>query len=205
MENLQKGKHYFYSGIEYIVTGTIPMNLENKNEENIGIVYRPASDIEHSILGDAVVDMKTFNRDFIPTQLEKGMEVLAISMGKILGKYKIDEVDDKFAKATPTGTKKEILVLSPNINNDGTIEKIYEIYDCEALSSADFIYYSGYWKNVVRTRTTINIVFLPIIKEAVSRITSLLNTARYVDEKDLQDAISSIRNQLRSAYTKLGI
>ena len=93
---IQIDKHYYYKGNEYVVTGFCKVKTTS-GEWVDGVSYKKASEESTDIY---VRDKEAFECYFIPTTLEVGDIIIAVSMDKVVDEYEVTSIDSESSQAT---------------------------------------------------------------------------------------------------------
>ena len=117
-----KDKHYYYKGNEYVVVGFTKMKSTLDGTWVEAVQYKKAAEVDDPNIEPFTREKSDFEYKFIPAVLEVDMEIVAVSMGKLVAEYKVTEVGEDNATAeSPSGV--ELLVLK-NVNSNGSVVKV---------------------------------------------------------------------------------
>ena len=194
---IKKDKHYYYKGTEYVVTGFAKMKVPSGYSESWpeAVQYKRASEVDDEE-ADVFTRIKTdFIAKFIPTVLEAGDYIVAVSMGKIVAEYKVTEVEGNEARAvSPSGVA---LVVNKEIDSDGICTRI----SGGVAYTADYCYEMESMKMRITNEAIIN-AMCSSLSDGVTRVQtiSLQNTTF-----SLQEAQKSIDQTLKAVYAKFGV
>lgn len=194
---IKKDKHYYYKGMEYVVTGFTKMKVPSGYSESWpeAVQYKRASEVDDEE-ADVFTRIKTdFVDKFIPTVLEADDYIVAVSMGKIVAEYKVTEVEGNEARAvSPSGVA---LVVNKEIDSDGICTRI----SGGVAYTADYCYEMDSMKMRITNEAIINAI-CSSLSDGVTRVQtiSLQNTTF-----SLQEAQKSIDQTLKAVYAKFGV
>ena len=140
-------------------------------------------------------EQEGYEYKFIPAILEVDMEIVAVSMGKLVAEYKVTEVGEENATAiSPSGVE---LVVSKNINSDGTVTKV----SGGVAYTADYLVMMPDMKQRVNNRKIISDMS-GALSDAAARVQQISSSS---ETYDLQSAQASIDQTLETIYRKFGV
>lgn len=182
---IAKDKHYFYKGNEYVVVGFTKMKSTLDGTWVEAVQYKRATEVDDPNIEPFTREKSDFEYKFIPAVLEVDMEIVAVSMGKLVAEYKVTEVgEDNAAAISPSDVE---LVVSKNVSSNGEVTKV----------SGGVGYTAEYY------------VMMPDMKKRVSNRT-ITPTWLQLYPKELQGFNKSVQaprlmtfNQLKHLLTKL--
>lgn len=190
-----KDKHYFYKGTEYVVVGFTKMKSTLNGDWVEAVQYKRATEVDDPNVEPFTREQTDFEYKFIPAVLEVDMEIVAVSMGKLVAEYKVTEVGEDNATAeSPSGAE---LVVSKNVNSNGSVVKVLGGVDY----TADYYVMMEDMKKRVSNQTIIN-AMTASLSEGATRIAKISPSS---DTYDLQSAQASIDQTLQVIYNKFGI
>lgn len=190
-----KDKHYFYKGTEYVVVGFTKMKSTLNGEWVEAVQYKRATEVDDPSVEPFTREQTDFEYKFIPAVLEVDMEIVAVSMGKLVAEYKVTEVgEDNATSESPSGVA---LVVSKNVNSNGSVVKVSGGVDY----TADYYVMMEDMKKRVSNQTIVN-AMTASLSEGATRIAKISPSS---DTYDLQSAQASIDQTLQVIYNKFGI
>lgn len=190
-----KDKHYFYKGTEYVVVGFTKMKSTLNGEWVEAVQYKRATEVDDPNIEPFTREKSDFEYKFIPAVLEVDMEIVAVSMGKLVAEYKVTEVGEDNATAmSPSGVE---LVVSKNVNSNGSVVKVSGGVEY----TADYYVMMEDMKKRVSNQTIVN-AMTASLSEGATRIAKISASS---DTYDLQSAQASIDQTLQVIYNKFGV
>lgn len=205
---IQVDKSYRYDGDEYVVVGLLSMIAPNGEAV-------PAVSYRRKVAGDGgasggealmVRSQRWFEYLFVPTTLEIGDRVVAISGGSIVAGYEVVNIDEEANTATIKDVFSYTLTVSRDILKDGALTRVSDNTEAAPADTpkGDIEYY--YQMTDARERIANVLVvrkMIDMLIQAAERIHSIspINTAHY----NLEEAQRSLHQTLNIIYTKLGI
>lgn len=114
---IQIDKHYYYKGNEYVVTGFCRVKTLS-GEWVDGVSYKKASEESTDIY---VRDKEAFDYYFIPTTLEVGDIIIAVSMGKVVAEYEVTSIDSESSQATAKSPSGIDLIVNTAVDSDAVV------------------------------------------------------------------------------------
>lgn len=198
-----KDKHYFYKGTEYVVykgteyvvVGFTKMKSTLNGDWVEAVQYKRATEVDDPNVEPFTREQTDFEYKFIPAVLEVDMEIVAVSMGKLVAEYKVTEVGED--NATAESPSRAELVVSKNVNSNGSVVKVSGGVDY----TADYYVMMEDMKKRVSNQTIIN-AMTASLSEGATRIAKISPSS---DTYDLQSAQASIDQTLQVIYNKFGI
>lgn len=136
---IQIDKHYYYKGNEYVVTGFCKVKTTS-GEWVDGVSYKKASEESTEIY---VRDKEAFEYYFIPTTLEVGDIIIAISMGKVVAEYEVTSIDSESSQATAKSPSGIDLIVNTAVDSDAVVTKV----EGGVPYTADYYYQLAMLKN----------------------------------------------------------
>lgn len=190
-----KDKHYYYKGNEYVVVGFTKMKSTLDGQWVEAVQYKRATEVDDPNIEPFTREKSDFEYKFIPAVLEVDMEIVAVSMGKLVAEYKVTEVGED--NATAISASDVELVVSKNVNSDGTVTKV----SGGVAYTADYLVMMEDMKKRVSNQTIVN-AMTASLSEGATRIAKISQSS---DTYDLQSAQASIDQTLQMIYTKFGV
>ena len=192
---IAKDKHYFYKGTEYVVVGFTKMKSTLNGQWVEAVQYKRATEVDDPNVEPFTREQTDFEYKFIPAILEVGMEIVAVSMGKLVAEYKVTEVGEENATAiSPSDVE---LVVSKNVNSDGTVTKV----SGGVAYTADYLVMMPDIKQRVSNRKIISDMS-GALSDAAARVQQISSSS---ETYDLQSAQASIDQTLETIYRKFGV
>lgn len=190
-----KDKHYYYKGNEYVVVGFTKMKSTLNGQWVEAVQYKRATEVDDPNVEPFTREQTDFEYKFIPAILEVDMEIVAVSMGKLVAEYKVTEVGEENATAiSPSDVE---LVVSKNVNSDGTVTKV----SGGVAYTADYLVMMPDMKQRVNNRTIIS-AMSGALSDAAVRVQQISSSS---ETYDLQSAQASIDQTLETIYRKFGV
>lgn len=190
-----KDKHYYYKGNEYVVVGFTKMKSTLNGQWVEAVQYKKATEVDDPNVEPFTREQTDFEYKFIPAILEVDMEIVAVSMGKLVAEYKVTEVGEENATAmSPSDVE---LVVSKNVNSDGTVTKV----SGGVAYTADYLVMMPDMKQRVNNRKIISDMS-GALSDAAVRVQQISSSS---ETYDLQSAQASIDQTLETIYRKFGV
>lgn len=190
-----KDKHYYYKGNEYVVVGFTKMKSTLNGQWVEAVQYKRAAEVDDPNVEPFTREQTDFEYKFIPAILEVDMEIVAVSMGKMVAEYKVTEVGEENATAiSPSDVE---LVVSKNVNSDGTVTKV----SGGVAYTADYLVMMPDMKQRVSNRKIISDMS-GALSDAAVRVQQISSSS---ETYDLQSAQASIDQTLETIYRKFGV
>lgn len=190
-----KDKHYYYKGNEYVVVGFTKMKSTLNGQWVEAVQYKRATEVDDPNVEPFTREQTDFEYKFIPAILEVDMEIVAVSMGKLVAEYKVTEVGEENATAiSPSDVE---LVVSKNVNSDGTVTKVLG----GVAYTADYLVMMTDMKQRVNNRKIISDMS-GALSDAAARVQQISSSS---ETYDLQSAQASIDQTLETIYRKFGV
>jgi len=190
-----KDKHYFYKDTEYVVVGFTKMKSTLNGEWVEAIQYKRAAEVDDPSIEPFTREQTNFEYKFIPAVLEVDMEIVAVSMWKLVAEYKVTEVGEDNATAiSPSGVE---LVVSKNVNHNGEVTKV----SGGVGYTAEYYVMMPAMKKRVSNRTIITAIS-SALSDAAVRVQQISPSS---DTYALQEAQASIDQTMKMIYTKFGV
>lgn len=190
-----KDKHYYYKGNEYVVVGFTKMKSTLNGQWVEAVQYKRATEVDDPNVEPFTREQTDFEYKFIPAILEVDMEIVAVSMGKLVAEYKVTEVGEENAAAiSPSDVE---LVVSKNVNSDGTVTKV----SGGVAYTADYLVMMPDMKQRVSNRKIISDMS-GALSDAAVRVQQISSGS---ETYDLQSAQASIEQTLETIYRKFGV
>lgn len=190
-----KDKHYYYKGNEYVVVGFTKMKSTLNGEWVEAVQYKRATEVDDPSVEPFTREQTDFEYKFIPAVLEVDMEIVAVSMGKLVAEYKVTEVGEDSATAESPSVVE--LVVSKNVNSNGSVVKVSGGVEY----TAEYYVMMADMKNRVSNQTIVN-AMTASLSEGATRIAKISASS---DTYDLQSAQASIDQTLQVIYNKFGV
>ena len=192
---IAKDKHYYYKGNEYVVVGFTKMKSTLDGTWVEAVQYKRATEVDDPNIEPFTREKSDFEYKFIPAVLEVDMEIVAVSMGKLVAEYKVTEVgEDNATAVSPSGVE---LVVSKNVNSNGSVVKVSGGVEY----TADYYVMMEDMKKRVSNQAIIN-AMTASLSEGATRIAKISASS---ETYDLQSAQASIDQTLKMIYTKFGV
>lgn len=190
-----KDKHYYYKGNEYVVVGFTKMKSTLNGQWVEAVQYKRATEVDDPNVEPFTREQTDFEYKFIPAILEVDMEIVAVSMGKLVAGYKVTEVGEENATAiSPSDVE---LVVSKNVNSDGTVTKV----SGGVAYTADYLVMMPDMKQRVNNRKIISDMS-GALSDAAARVQQISSSS---ETYDLQSAQASVDQTLETIYRKFGV
>lgn len=159
------------------------------------VQYKRAAEVDDPNVEPFTREQTDFEYKFIPAILEVDMEIVAVSMGKLVAEYKVTEVGEDNATAeSPSGVE---LVVSKNVNSNGSVVNVSGGVEY----TADYYVMMEDMKKRVSNQAIIN-AMTASISEGATRIAKISASS---ETYDLQSAQASIDQTLEMIYNKFGV
>lgn len=190
---IQIDKHYYYKGNEYVVTGFCRVKTLS-GEWVDGVSYKKASEESTEIY---VRDKEVFEYYFIPTTLEVGDIIIAISMGKVVAEYEVTSIDSESSQATAKSPSGIDLIVNTAVDSDAVVTKV----ECGVPYQADYYYQLADMKKRMINSTIID----KMVSELSNAATRVQDIPVYYPTFNLQESLKSIHQTLDVIYNKFGV
>ena len=192
---IAKDKHYFYKGNEYVVVGFTKMKSTLDGTWVEAVQYKRATEVDVSFIEPFTREHSDFEYKFIPAVLEVDMEIVAVSMGKLVAEYKVTEVvEDNATAVSPSGVE---LVVAKNVNSNGSVVKVSGGVEY----TADYYVMMEDMKKRVSNQAIIN-AMTASLSEGATRVAKISASS---DTYELQSAQASIDQTLQVIYNKFEV
>lgn len=190
---IQIDKHYYYKGNEYVVTGFCKVKTPS-GEWVDGVSYKKASEESTEIY---VRDKEAFEYYFIPTTLEVGDIIIAVSMGKVVAEYEVTSIDSESSQATAKSPSGIDLIVNTAVDSDAVVTKV----EGGVPYTADYYYQLDNMK-----KRMINSI---IIDKMVSALSTAATRVQDIPASNttysLEESLKSIQQTLDVVYNKFGV
>lgn len=190
---IQIDKHYYYKGTEYVVTGFCKVKTTS-GEWVDGVSYKKASEESTDIY---VRDKEAFEYYFIPTTLEVGDIIIAVSMGKVVAEYEVTSIDSESSQATAKSPSGIDLIVNTAVDSDAVVTKV----EGGVPYTADYYYQLDNMKERM-----INSI---IIDKMVSALSTAATRVQDIPASNttysLEESLKSIQQTLDVIYNKFGV
>ena len=190
-----KDKHYYYKGNEYVVVGFTKMKSTLNGQWVEAVQYKRAAEVDDPNVEPFTREQTDFEYKFIPAILEVDMEIVAVSMGKLVAEYKVTEVGED--NATAMSLSDVELVVSKNVDSYGELTKV----SGGVPYTAEYCVMMPDMKKRVSNRTIIT-EMSAALSDAAVRVQQISASS---ETYDLQSAQASIDQTLQMIYTKFGV
>lgn len=190
---IQIDKHYYYKGNEYVVTGFCRVKTPS-GEWVDGVSYKKASEESTEIY---VRDKEVFEYYFIPTTLEVGDIIIAISMGKIVAEYEVTSIDSESSQATAKTPSGIDLIVNTAVDSDAVVTKV----EGGVPYQADYYYQLADMKK----RMTNSIIIDKMVSALSNAVTRVQDIPVSYPTFNLQESLKSIQQTLDVIYNKFGV
>lgn len=159
------------------------------------VQYKRATEVDDPNVEPFTREKSDFEYKFIPAVLEIDMEIVAVSMGKLVAEYKVTEVGEDNATAiSPSDVE---LVVSKNVSPNGEVTKV----SGGVGYTAEYYVMMPDMKKRVSNRTIIT-AMSSALSDAAVRVQQISASS---ETYDLQSAQASIDQTLQMIYTKFGV
>ena len=190
---IQIDKHYYYKGNEYVVTGFCKVKTTS-GEWVDGVSYKKASEESTEIY---VRDKEAFEYYFIPTTLEVGDIIIAVSMGKVVAEYEVTSIDSESSQATAKSPSGIDLIVNTAVDSDAVVTKV----EGGVPYQADYYYQLADMKKRI-TNSTIIDKMVSALSTAATRVQDIpASNTTY----SLEESLKSIQQTLDVIYNKFGV
>ena len=190
---IQIDKHYYYKDTEYVVTGFCKVKTTS-GEWVDGVSYKKASEESTEIY---VRDKEAFEYYFIPTTLEVGDIIIAVSMGKVVAEYEVTSIDSESSQATAKSLSGIDLIVNIAVDSDAVVTKV----EGGVPYTADYYYQLDNMKERM-----INSI---IIDKMVSALSTAATRVQDIPASNttysLEESLKSIQQTLDVIYNKFGV
>ena len=190
---IQIDKHYYYKGNEYVVTGFCKVKTTS-GEWVDGVSYKKASEESTEIY---VRDKEAFEHYFIPTTLEVGDIIIAVSMGKIVAEYEVTSIDSESSQATAKSPSGIDLIVNTAVDSDAVVTKV----EGGVPYQADYYYQLADMKKRMTNSTIID----KMVSELSNAATRVQDIPVSYPTFNLQESLKSIHQTLDVIYNKFGV
>nr|DAP15267.1 MAG TPA: hypothetical protein [Caudoviricetes sp.] len=190
---IQIDKHYYYKGNEYVVTGFCKVKTTS-GEWVDGVSYKKASEESTEIY---VRDKEAFEYYFIPTTLEVGDIIIAISMGKIVAEYEVTSIDSESSQATAKSPSGIDLIVNTAVDSDAVVTKV----EGGVPYQADYYYQLADMKKRMTNSTIID----KMVSELSNAATRVQDIPVSYPTFNLQESLKSIHQTLDAIYNRYGV
>jgi hypothetical protein len=190
---IQIDKHYYYKGNEYVVTGFCKVKTTS-DEWVDGVSYKKASEESTEIY---VRDKEAFEYYFIPTTLEVGDIIIAVSMGKVVAEYEVTSIDSESSQATAKSPSGIDLIVNTAVDSDAVVTKV----EGGVPYTADYYYQLANMRERMKNST--------IIDKMVSALSTAATRVQDIPASNttyrLEESLKSIQQTLDVIYNKFGV
>lgn len=190
---IQIDKHYYYKGNEYVVTGFCRVKTPS-GEWVDGVSYKKASEESTDIY---VRDKEAFEYYFIPTTLEVGDIIIAVSMGRIVAEYEVTSIDSESSQATAKSPSGIDLIVNTAVDSDAVVTKV----EGGVPYQADYYYQLADMKKRMINSTIID----KMVSELSNAATRVQDIPVSYPTFTLQESLKSIHQTLDVIYNKFGV
>lgn len=190
---IQIDKHYYYKGTEYVVTGFCKVKATS-GEWVDGVSYKKASEESTDIY---VRDKEAFEYYFIPTTLEVGDIIIAVSMGRIVAEYEVTSIDSESSQATAKSPSGIDLIVNTAVDSDAVVTKV----EGGVPYQADYYYQLADMKKRMINSTIID----KMVSELSNAATRVQDIPVSYPTFNLQESLKSIQQTLDVIYNKFGV
>ena len=190
---IQIDKHYYYKGNEYVVTGFCKVKTTS-GEWVDGVSYKKSSEESTEIY---VRDKEAFEYYFIPTTLEVGDIIIAISMGKIVAEYEVTSIDSESSQATAKSPSGIDLIVNTAVDSDAVVTKV----EGGVPYQADYYYQLADMKKRMTNSTIID----KMVSELSNAATRVQDIPASNTTYSLEESLKSIQQTLDVIYNKFGV
>lgn len=190
---IQIDKHYYYKGNEYVVTGFCRVKTPS-GEWVDGVSYKKASEESTEIY---VRDKEAFEYYFIPTTLEVGDIIIAVSMGKVVAEYEVTSIDSESSQATAKSPSGIDLIVNTAVDSDAVVTKV----EGGVPYQADYYYQLADMKKRMTNSTIID----KMVSELSNAATRVQDIPVSYPTFNLQESLKSIHQTLDAIYNRYGV
>lgn len=190
---IQIDKHYYYKGNEYVVTGFCRVKTTS-GEWVDGVSYKKASEESTDIY---VRDKEAFEYYFIPTTLEVGDIIIAVSMGRIVAEYEVTSIDSESSQATAKSPSGIDLIVNTAVDSDAVVTKV----EGGVPYQADYYYQLADMKKRMINSTIID----KMVSELSNAATRVKDISVSYPTFNLQESLKSIHQTLYVIYNKFWV
>ena len=190
---IQIDKHYYYKGNEYVVTGFCKVKTTS-GEWVDGVSYKKASEESTEIY---VRDKEAFVYYFIPTTLDVGDIIIAVSMGRIVAEYEVTSIDSESSQATAKSPSGIDLIVNTAVDSDAVVTKV----EGGVPYQADYYYQLADMKKRMINSTIID----KMVSELSNAATRVQDIPVSYPTFNLQESLKSIQQTLDVIYNKFGV
>lgn len=190
---IQIDKHYYYKGNEYVVTGFCRVKTPS-GEWVDGVSYKKASEESTDIY---VRDKEAFEYYFIPTTLEVGDIIIAVSMGRIVAEYEVTSIDSESSQATAKSPSGIDLIVNTAVDSDAVVTKV----EGGVPYQADYYYQLADMKKRMINSTIID----KMVSELSNAATRVQDIPVSYPTFNLQESLKSIHQTLDAIYNRYGV
>lgn len=190
---IQIDKHYYYKGTEYVVTGFCRVKTTS-GEWVDGVSYKKASEESTDIY---VRDKEAFEYYFIPTTLEVGDIIIAVSMGRVVAEYEVTSIDSESSQATAKSPSGIDLIVNTAVDSDAVVTKV----EGGVPYQADYYYQLADMKKRMINSTIID----KMVSELSNAATRVQDIPVSYPTFNLQESLKSIHQTLDVIYNKFGV
>lgn len=190
---IQIDKHYYYKGNEYVVTGFCKVKTTS-GEWVDGVSYKKASEESTDIY---VRDKEAFEYYFIPTTLEVGDIIIAVSMGRIVAEYEVTSIDSESSQATAKSPSGIDLIVNTAVDSDAVVTKV----EGGVPYQDDYYYQLADMKKRMINSTIID----KMVSELSNAATRVQDIPVSYPTFNLQESLKSIHQTLDVIYNKFGV
>lgn len=142
-------------------------------------------------------DKEAFEYYFIPTTLEVGDIIIAVSMGKIVAEYEVTSIDSESSQATAKSPSGIDLIVNTAVDSDAVVTKV----EGGVPYQADYYYQLDNMKERM-----INSI---IIDKMVSALSTAATRVQDIPASNttysLEESLKSIQQTLDVIYNKFGV
>lgn len=190
---IQIDKHYYYKGTEYVVTGFCKVRALSREWVD-GVSYKKDSEESTDIY---VRDKEAFEYYFIPTTLEVGDIIIAVSMGKVVAEYEVTSIDSESSQATAKSPSGIDLIVNTAVDSDAVVTKV----EGGVPYTADYYYQLANMGERMKNST--------IIDKMVSALSTAATRVQDIPASNttyrLEESLKSIQQTLDVIYNKFGV
>lgn len=190
---IQIDKHYYYKGNEYVVTGFCKVKTLS-GEWVDGVSYKKASEESTEIY---VIDKEAFEYYFIPTTLEVGDTIIAVSMGRFVAEYEVTSIDSESSQATAKSPSGIDLIVNTAVDSDAVVTKVEG-----GVPYPAYYYYRLANMKERMTNSTIIDKMASALSTAATRVQDI---PAYNTTYSLEESLKSIKQTLDVIYNKFGV
>lgn len=142
-------------------------------------------------------DKEAFDYYFIPTTLEVGDIIIAVSMGKVVAEYEVTSIDSESSQATAKSPSGIDLIVNTAVDSDAVVTKV----EGGVPYQADYYYQLADMKKRMTNSTIID----KMVSELSNAATRVQDIPASNTTYSLEESLKSIQQTLDVIYNKFGV